>query len=64
MNKKLILIFVAMIVTLSTKAQSISPNEETEFCPNVNITFTVTLPRIASSTMPSVASWINGPHCC
>lgn len=53
-----------MIVTLSTKAQSISPNEETEFCPNVNITFTVTLPRIASSTMPSVASWINGPHCC
>lgn len=61
MNKKLLLILVSFIGTLSTIAQSISPNETTEFCPGVNITFTVTLPRIADNTTPTVISWTNTP---
>jgi hypothetical protein len=64
MNKKMILIFVSLIVTVSSIAQvmpSISPDGATEFCPNVNTTFTVTLPRIKDGTIPSVVSWVNGP---
>ena len=60
MNKKLILILVALIVTISGIAQtaeSISPDVTTEFCPNTDVTFTVSVP----GTNPSVASWTNGP---
>ena len=42
-------------------AQSISPNENTEFCPLTSTTFTVTLPRIATGTTPTVSSWTNTP---
>ncbi len=61
MNKKLILIIVSFIVTLSALAQSISPIETTEFCPNVNVTFTVTLPRISDNTTPTIISWTGNP---
>lgn len=53
-------IFVALI-TLCTHAQTISPNESAEFCPLTDITFTVTLPRIADNTTPNVSSWTNTP---
>ena len=55
------MIIVAIIVTMSTFAQSISPAVTAEFCPNVNITFSVTLPRIADNSTPNVASWTNTP---
>jgi len=42
-------------------SQSISPAEDDEFCPLQDITFTVTLPRILDNTVPSVASYTNGP---
>ena len=61
MNKKITLMLVAIISTLSTIAQSIAPIESTEFCPNTNINFSVTLPRIENNTTPSVLSWTNGP---
>ncbi|MCK9404310.1 MAG: hypothetical protein M0Q26_13010 [Chitinophagaceae bacterium] len=61
MNKKLVLIIVSLIGTLSTVAQSILPVETGEFCPLQDITFTVTLPRIVDNTTPTVASWTNGP---
>ena len=42
-------------------SQTISPTETGEFCPETNITFTVTLPLIKANTTPSVASWTNTP---
>jgi len=61
MNKKFTLIVTAIIIGLSSFAQSISPNESTEYCPLTDITFTVTLPRIADNTTPTVSSWTNTP---
>lgn len=63
MNKKIFLSFI-MIAFATVKLfaqQSISPSETTEFCPNVDVTFTVTLPPIADNTQPNLASWTNGP---
>jgi len=61
MIKKLTIIVLFAITSLHSAAQSISPDIITEFCPLVNITFTVTLPRIAANTSPTVASWTNTP---
>lgn len=61
MKKKLKLLLAASLISLVTFSQSISPNESTEFCPLTDITFTVTLPRIKSNTIPTVASWTNTP---
>lgn len=61
MNKKAILAIIAITVNLYSFAQNILPNENTEFCPLTNITFTVTLPRIANNTTPFVASSTNSP---
>lgn len=56
-----LLLAIIVIANFSLTAQSIFPVEGTEICPNQNITFTVTLPRILDGTTPSVASWTNGP---
>jgi len=61
MKKIFSLIIAFIIISMATSAQSIFPNENTEFCPLTSTTFTVTLPRIASGTTPTVASWTNGP---
>jgi hypothetical protein len=61
MNKKFILFIASIVACLATFSQSISPNENTEFCPLTNVTFTVTLPRIASGTTPVVSAWTNTP---
>ena len=58
---KIFLLIVTTIMSSTTFAQSIFPNPNTEFCPLVNITFTVTLPRISNNTTPNVISWTNGP---
>lgn len=42
-------------------SQDIAPSRNNEYCPQTNITFTVTLPRIKDNTTPSVVSWTNGP---
>lgn len=52
---------MVFLISFCAKAQSISPNVTTEFCPLVNITFTVTLPRIADNTTPTVVSFTNTP---
>lgn len=59
MNKKLILIFVSLVGSISVIAQDILPNEATEFCPDLNTTFTVTLPRITNNSTPNVVIWTN-----
>lgn len=43
--------------TCNVISQSISPSEVSEFCPGIDITFTVTIP----GTNPNVVSWTNGP---
>jgi hypothetical protein len=48
--KKIIILFFALFTDASTKAQLISPNESTEFCPLVNTTFIVTIPLIKSGS--------------
>lgn len=57
MKQKFTLLFIAALIALDALSQSISPDENTEFCPLTNITFTVTLPLIASNTQPNVSSW-------
>ncbi|MGC8751882.1 hypothetical protein [Hydrotalea sp.] len=59
--KNLFIIFVLLFSTQSAFSQSIYPAETNEFCPLQDITFTVTLPRILDNTVPSVASYTNGP---
>ena len=61
MKKKILLLLVAASSFCTTFSQTISPVESTEFCPLVDMTFTVTLPRIADNTTPTVASWTNTP---
>lgn len=61
MKKKLTLVLAATLTVLVTFSQSISPNENTEFCPLTDVTFTVTLPRIKNNTQPNVSSWTNTP---
>ncbi len=61
MNKTFTLIIASIIINIACYAQSISPNENTEFCPLTSTTFTVTLPRIATGTTPTVSSWTNTP---
>lgn len=61
MNKIFTLILAFIIINIASYAQSISPNENTEFCPLTSTTFTVTLPRIATGTTPTVSSWTNTP---
>lgn len=66
--KKLIILLFIVISTISIKAQSISPNEGTEFCPLVNTTFSVTIPLIKSGTpvtlsaigTPTIITWVTG----
>ena len=52
---------VLIISSLRAFAQSISPDISSQFCPNTNVTFTVTLPRIADGTPVNVASWSGVP---
>ncbi len=61
MKKIFTLIIASHIISMVSYAQSISPNENTEFCPLTSTTFTVTLPRIATGTTPTVSSWTNTP---
>lgn len=61
MIKKVSLFVLTILLFLTSIGQSISPSETIEFCPNQNITFTVTLPRITDGTVPSVSSWTNSP---
>jgi len=61
MKKIFTLVLASIIISIASYAQSISPNENTEFCPLTNTTFTVTLPRIATGTTPTVSSWTNTP---
>lgn len=58
--KNLIILLLVVISNISTNAQSISPNEGTEFCPLVNTTFTITIPLIKSGT-PVTLSVIGTP---
>jgi hypothetical protein len=59
--KKIIIILILLITSKVSISQSISPNQNTEFCPESNITFTVTLPLIKPNTTPTVLSWTNTP---
>ena len=52
MKNKIILLFTCLIIVTHSKSQSISPVETGEFCPLQNISFTITLPRIADNTVP------------
>lgn len=61
MNKKLLITAVLIISSLCAFSQSISPDISTQFCPNTNITFTVTLPKIQNNTSVNVASWTGTP---
>jgi hypothetical protein len=57
-----LLLAATCIFSLSfSQGTSISPNESSEFCPLTDITFTVTLPRIAENTTPTVISFTNTP---
>lgn len=50
--------FVALcLIGMATFAQSITPLPTTEFCPDQEVTFTVTIP----GQNPTVSSWINAP---
>ncbi len=51
--KKLLLFVVCLSLSFFIKAQTISPVESTEFCPLVNITFTVTVPGTNPILIPS-----------
>lgn len=62
MKKKFTLLLAATLTVFIAFSQSISPDENTEFCPLTDITFTVTLPRIAANTQPNVASWTGIPQ--
>lgn len=55
--KRIIQIMLLLTLTVFAKAQTILPDETTEFCPEADMTFTVTVP----GTGPSVASWTNSP---
>ncbi len=57
MYNKIIALIVGCIATLSTFAQTISPIVTTEFCPGVDVTFTVTVP----GNNPTLGSWTNSP---
>lgn len=59
MKRIFTLVIACIIINIASYAQSISPNENTEFCPLTSTTFTVTLPRIATGTTPTVSSWTN-----
>lgn len=61
MKKIFMLVLNSTIISIVSYAQSISPNENTEFCPLTSTTFTVTLPRISTGTTPTVSSWTNTP---
>lgn len=61
MIKKFTLIMAIAFMSFCASSQSISPNEATEFCPLVNVTFTVTLPRIKDGSAVNVYSWTNTP---
>jgi hypothetical protein len=61
MIKKIFALLTLALSCLTASTQSISPVETLEFCPLQDITFTVTLPRIQNNTIPTIASWTNGP---
>lgn len=61
MIKRIFMAVIIAITALCAHAQSISPDDNTEYCPLVDVTFTVTLPRIADNTTPTIASWTNTP---
>jgi len=57
MKKKLILLLIISVISLSVSSQSIYPDATTAVCPNENVTFTVIVPGYNAT----VASWTNGP---
>ena len=61
MQKKILLLLAITFSFCISFSQNIAPNENTEFCPLADITFTVMLPRIADGTTPNVISWTNTP---
>lgn len=55
---KKILSFILLVLVISKgQSQTISPAESTEFCPNADITFTVTVP----GSSPFVIPFTNSP---
>jgi hypothetical protein len=61
MKKNLLLLLAASFIFSLSFSQSISPNENPEFCPLTDITFTVTLPRIVDNSTPTLISFTNTP---
>ena len=55
--KKYYSILFYLILNLTANSQTISPLETTEFCPGVDITFTVVVPGVG----PMVTPWTNNP---
>jgi hypothetical protein len=47
---------VIFLISFSTQSQSISPSDNSDYCPLTNITFTVTLPGTGYS-FPNVTGW-------
>jgi len=57
MKKNLFLMTILFTLAKVSQTQSITPNTNTEFCPNIDITFSVSIP----GSDPSIASWTNSP---
>lgn len=55
--KRILFLISYTAIFISVKSQTISPIETAEFCPNLDITFSVTIP----GSNPSVSSWTNAP---
>jgi hypothetical protein len=43
--KQLLLIALACVVVFTANSKTISPRQSTEFCPNIEYTFTATIPK-------------------
>jgi hypothetical protein len=50
MNKIWLLTMIIVMLSISVTSQNIAPDINTEFCPNQDILFTVTLPRVQNNT--------------
>lgn len=61
MKKKIFSSVILLTIKMIINAQTISPIESTEFCPETNISFKVALPLIKDNTVPSLSSWTNNP---
>lgn len=57
MKHKISLLITLVILSTIAISQTISPDVNDEYCPNVDITFTVTVP----GSSPFVSSWTNSP---